>query len=100
MIDKDLSAAIAAKLATLGTTPDEVAAALEAEGCKGWRGLPASCPVAKYLNKLGWQDVSVASTTYIFAEDGGMLAHFALPWAVANFFEGFDNRRYPNLIES
>jgi hypothetical protein len=101
MIDEALSSAIAGKLAKLGDTSEEVAAALEAEGCAGRPGYPEGCPVAKYLNKIGWGEVSVgAMDVAVFGEDDEAVARFDLPESLRLFIADFDGWVYPRLLLS
>lgn len=41
-------------LAALGSTPEEVAEKLGAEGCVGYRCKPRACPIFHYLSRNGF----------------------------------------------
>jgi hypothetical protein len=105
VINKEVERALTAKLAKLGDTPDAVAATLLAEGCRGKPAQSARCPVARYLQKLGWSEVSVGLRDASIFDDGineigvNEIATPRFSRAVAEFIFGFDADEYPGLYE-
>jgi hypothetical protein len=79
----------------MGSTADEVAAFLEGQGCKGWRGTPYFCPVAQYLRLSGLTDPSVS--TIMARERHKPDSIQMLPTPVHNFVLNFDFGFYPQL---
>lgn len=85
---------IAELLAGLGDTPDAVAAALRAAGCKGRRRCEGGeCPVEAWFAAAGL-DVCVSPTLAWVVGAAGA----ELPAPVAGFVARFDAGRYPDLV--
>lgn len=83
----------------LGTTPESVTAKLRENGIKGYRRLAHSCPIAKYLNKCGFADVTIGTTANIF---NGPTSHtsdesYILPDGVKVWVQNFDDGMYPEF---
>jgi hypothetical protein len=74
--------------------PDEIAAKLHALRCKGKMGFPTACPLARYLQLSGFEDVQVGLHT---ASVGFYATE--LPEAVYQFRRRFDQREFPQLLE-
>jgi hypothetical protein len=82
-------------LAALGTTANEIAARLTAEGCTGFRG-PYDCPVAEYLRRTFGQTLSVCFDE-TFSLSGNAITLMQTPAPIRRFIAAFDRGRYPQL---
>ena len=98
MTDNDLNAL----LTGLGSTPDEIAAALAAADITGQRAEPDSCAVAKYAKSAGYPDVRVGEKNdgSLLVEAGDTEAVIALDTPLHAFVAKFDNGGYPELVRS
>lgn len=91
-------------VAGLGTTPDEIAETLAAEGLVGVRSTGNECPVARYVRKhFGAYGVSIVvageEKFFVGATVGGWVAERPTPVQVREFMQNFDQGRYPQLID-
>lgn len=78
-------------------TSDEVAGFLKAEGIKGMIGISSQCPVANWIRRETGYQVRVAST--ISVPWDGSTTVLECPYATFEFYNRFDNHRYPELQE-
>jgi hypothetical protein len=100
VINKEVERALTAKLAKLGDIPDAVAATLLAEGCQGKPAQSARCPVARYLQKLGWSEVSVGTRdASVYDDESNEIARPQFSRAITEFIFRFDADEYPGLYE-
>lgn len=98
---------ITASLVALGNTPDEVAESLKAKGITGRRLAACACPLANYINSLGYTHAGVADD---FTCDQLVnnephsdykKVYVGLPPACANFVRMFDcDDKYEDLKSS
>ena len=98
MKDNDLTAL----LTGLGSTPDEIAAALAAADITGQRAEPDSCAVAEYVKAADHTDVRVGEDDdgSLLVEAGDTEAVIALDTPLHAFVTKFDNGDYPELERS
>jgi hypothetical protein len=91
-------------LQALGTTAQQVADTLDAEGIKGARMRASACPIANYLRDI-YPDATTCLVSPLRAtvsvsnsrkETGDSVR---LPQAITDFINRFDMGKYPNLIE-
>jgi hypothetical protein len=105
---RQLKKQVGALLTGLGSTPDEVAAALRATGAQGTPKSNRTCPVALYLTAVTGADPRVRSVTVgpcslliaVASRDlrpaGRLMVQ--LPKPVRRFVAAFDAREYPANI--
>jgi hypothetical protein len=83
-------------LDALGDDSAAVARSLQDRRIRGTLLEPHLCPVARYLQREGWETVSV-NTDWIEACHNGIEVSVATPDAVASFVCDFDRGLYPSL---
>lgn len=86
-------------LEELGDDADSIARNLAREGCKGFPGNGAECPVARYLKKKGFSNPTVCITD-IVVENNNNLIVIQTPLGVEDFLGDFDQGVYPELVET
>jgi hypothetical protein len=86
---------VCALLDRLGSTPDEVAAALLAGGYRGRRDDTCECPVAQYLHASGATDATVEPDEVYLEGEGERVSP---PESVRDFIVAFDAGHYPALV--
>jgi len=93
------------KLRRLGSSANKVAAQLKKRGIQGRPGDCDACPVANFLATTvkGFHYCSVSGseielTTYD-SEGNESYVNVTPPKAVMSFIEGFDDGRFPKLVE-
>jgi 3-methyladenine DNA glycosylase AlkC len=83
-----------ADLAKLGDTSDAVAAKLKQLGCEGERVSSRSCPIAKYLLRLGYDKKLQVERCWVLCAKEEVYIHNN----IFNFLGRFDVGMYPELI--
>ena len=88
------------QLKLLGDSSKQIAKSLLDMGIKGIPESMDSCPIANYLKRLRYKDVSV-DIDYIDLETRSKIPFSLneLPKACAKFIADFDNEKYKNLIK-
>jgi hypothetical protein len=84
-------------LAALGETPEQVAETLKAQGIKGDRHSPHSCPIYHYLTGKGYS-VECLSQFGIYTISP-YYGDIKMPKVVERFIVAFDQGKYPELIK-
>ncbi len=87
--------AVVTELAEVGDLPGYLARL----GCRGSKDSSGHCPIARYLTKLGFQDVEVDNVILHVADgpDGPKIQDVPTPDRLVRFITAFDNGRYPEL---
>lgn len=93
-------------LASLGLTPDAIAASLESAGVRGKRDNPCDCPLAKWLREQGFVNPVVSAggvkaTVYddeVEDDQDGIYVEITQTNARTAFVHRFDEGKYPALI--
>lgn len=92
-------------LLSLGSTPDQVAETLQAQGIKGYRASADSCPLAHALNAHYGEGVQafvthtdVTLARYPVASDANNDYLIVNPLQIADFVSLFDSGEYPELV--
>jgi hypothetical protein len=98
----DTDEALAAALASLGDTPDQVAATLTEAGVTGHPGRAGSCPVANWLRTTcghdDWNPIVDNATVDLHTDDElDLMFRAATPLAVDHFITHFDSGMWPHL---
>ena len=98
-------------LNNIGDTPDEIAAFLEGQGVKGYRGAAYVCVLANYLRSVFDLSTSVGREEVVLREqlegrsasghpNFRIVARLRLPNHVKKFTTGFDSGNFPTLVNS
>jgi len=99
----DIRAQVATKLADLGDTPVDVAAALTKAGVHGRRRSALSCPIANYVAAAvpGTLRTAVAPSTVcvVIDDEGFETIIVGTSPAIASFVIQFDQYAFPELVE-
>jgi hypothetical protein len=91
---------------SLGSSPDAVAANLEALQVHGYPGNSAECAVARFLRAVVGTDRSVAEVAvsdrrvHVSRTERGLPMTVRLPTPVTKFIRAFDEGCYPELVET
>lgn len=95
-------------LEELGKDKDAIARALKEKGIKGYPGLPCSCPIANYLQEVGF--IHPMITSHIYTDEmkyTGINAEGKMETKIdsaerspemVDFMVAFDNLEYPELV--
>lgn len=94
----DHEAAVAKLLADLGGTADAVADRLRALDIKGIQGVPACCPIARYLQANGLDARYVSAMRIRIGTDYGREYEYDAA-GVSDFVSYFDDGVYLDLVE-
>lgn len=86
-------------LARLGDSAEEIAANLGAMGIFGSPCIERECPLAHFLNSLGWNLVVVGNTRASGLAEGFRLEQILLTQAQQEFVDRFDTFEIPELID-
>jgi hypothetical protein len=86
-------------LRSLGNAPEDVAASLRRQNCRGYRGMPATCPVAVLMRRAGYHHINVDHVAAAAIGPGGFQCCHPVPSAVGAFVLRFDDGWYPELVE-
>ena len=89
-------------LRQLGDTADEVAESLRRAGCRGYTASAHGCPVARYMQGLGFKGFQVGASGYYRGPGhmGVMSAKGHNARGVGEFILRFDRGEYPDLEKS
>ena len=95
---------LSALLASLGDTPDAVAATLTAAGVKGGKRKPCDCPVSNHITAQTGRPCAVGDLVcwlYPVGKSGDYwnAVKVRAPLAVTKFVAEFDAGAYPELVE-
>lgn len=89
---------VAAKLAALGGTANDVATILEAAGITGRRGSATNCPIANYLGQAGLGiDRAVVGHGHINVRSGALMVWVPQPAGASAFVKDFDRGEFADL---
>ena len=94
------AAILTTALASLGDTPGQVAVSLHQLGLRGERLEGGKCPIARYVESLGFEVLGVIEDSVDVADpsDGSKVIEIDLPAAVSQFVHGFDEGAWPELV--
>lgn len=87
-------------LKVLGNTPNVIAKSLEGMKIKGVSGDNNTCPLAMYLKRARYKDVSVDSSVVYCKTRSGVEVSVDLPKGCYEFVSNFDENEYPKLVKA
>ncbi|QDU62133.1 hypothetical protein Pan216_30000 [Planctomycetes bacterium Pan216] len=95
----DLVRLAEAALSGLGTTADDVTASLLRAGCTGDHCSANTCPIARFLFRFGFREVTVVGDWAVVRTSSSSVEYWqiVLPDAVNDFVRDFDTNHYPQL---
>ena len=80
-------------LAELPDDADDIAALLQVQGVRGWKGSASGCPLADWFSRQGLAGIEVGSLSV-----GEVHWDVDLPPACQTFVRRFDRGEYPGLV--
>lgn len=85
-------------LRSLGNDAEDVVASLRRRNCRGYRSMPATCPVAVLMRRVGYTHINVDHVAAAAIGPGGFACCCPVPSAVGAFVLRFDDGLYPDLV--
>ncbi len=83
-------------LAALGKNSKQIAETLYRQHCDGKRGSMKKCAIAQYLEKKGYQNVTVLPT-FIIVGEGKDRKGMVAPEVITQFINQFDRKQFRYL---